>query len=163
MGHRACLMVRGSCVAFACLLLSLLQTSASRFNVAPKQPTNPQPPTWSSCAPAGATCTVESVHFDPPQPQANHNNTLSGEGMCTQNFTAGTYDVKLTAMGLPVLTKTGDACSEAEFPLPLGMGTARLTNVHCPQPAGKTTISSVNTIEAVPPGEYKFEYSVKHA
>ena len=83
------------------------------------------------------------------------NTTVIGSGTLDKAVTSGKWSMTGSYMGLPVLHKSGDLCSDSVVDLPFRTGSIYINGLTCPTPAGTVQVEQKAIFyQSPPPGKY---------
>lgn len=83
------------------------------------------------------------------------NTTVIGLGTLDKTVTSGKWSMTGSYMGLPVLHKSGDLCSDSVVDLPFRTGSIYINGLTCPTAAGTVQVEQKAIFfKSPPPGKY---------
>mmetsp|Transcript_59843 Transcript_59843/g.98792 ORF Transcript_59843/g.98792 Transcript_59843/m.98792 type:complete len:172 (+) Transcript_59843:38-553(+) len=92
---------------------------------------------WSDCTPSSAKGKLSSLTFDPPSPEkTNANFSAIANGTVSETVNNGTFEAKVTFLGIVLDDIKGSLCSPDTVPIPDNYGTIWYLGIKCPQIAG---------------------------
>merc|ERR1712098_482229 len=78
---------------------------------------------------------------------------LVGSGSLTQDVTGGQFTFDAKALGITVLSDSGDVCQDKDIEIPLGLGTFAYKSAGCPIKAGDVALTFDATLSGAIPSQ----------
>merc|ERR1712048_1056800 len=106
---------------------------------------------FSDCGDASTVGTIKDL--EPKSLTLGATTTIIGSGSLTQDVPGGDFSFTAKALGVTVLSDSGDLCADKSIALPLGVGTFDYKSAGCPLKAGDVSLTFDATLAGAIPSQ----------
>merc|ERR1711934_232924 len=106
---------------------------------------------FSDCGDASTVGTIKDL--EPKSLTLGATTTIVGSGSLTQDVPGGDFSFTAKALGVTVLSDSGDLCADKSIALPLGVGTFDYKSAGCPIKVGDVSLTFDATLAGSIPSQ----------
>ena len=118
----------------------------------------PRPISWEICSGDHAHGELKSVEIVNNPVVPGQNTTVYGVGTLDKAVTSGTWYLEGRYLGIKLLTRSGDLCSNSVVDLPFGSGHIYINGLQCPTNPGRVKVEQKALFNYQPPiGTYSIK------